>query len=309
MFYRRAPGCPMTEGSAGVSAAAYDAHRDHGRLRVGLLAAGIVVLLVGLYARVLPIWLQDLWDDPNYSHVFIVPIISAFVLWQRRRDLAVVPIRGSWRGLPLLLAGVGALILGDIGDETFLMRSSLIVILVGLVLLHFGSGMFRVVAFPLLFFVFMVPMPAIFFYAITARLQNLAAESGASMLDLLGVPILLDGNVMHLSRITLGVTEACSGIRSLMTLVALGVAWAYLMLPKFWMRIVLVVSVLPITILANAGRIVLTALVGRWLGVEYAEGFFHFFSGWLIFVLALLGLLAVHGVLRAVSPRREWSTA
>jgi exosortase len=189
------------------------------------------------------------------------------------------------------------------------MRSSLIVIVVGLVLLHFGSGMLRALAFPLLFFLFMVPMPAIFFYAITARLQNLAAESGASVLDLLGVPILLDGNVLHLSRITLGVTEACSGIRSLMTLVALGVAWAYLMLPKFWMRVVLVVSVLPITILANAGRIVMTALVGRWLGVEYAEGFFHFFSGWLIFVLALLGLLAVHGLLRAVSPRRAWSTA
>ena len=298
----------MTEGSIGISTNRRGEFRarGHGGLRAALLAAGVVVMLVGLYARVLPLWLEDLWDDPNYSHVFIVPIISGFVLWQRRRDLAAQPIRGSWRGLPLLLAGAGALILGDIGDETFLMRTSLIVILVGLVLLNFGSGILRVIAFPLLFFLFMVPMPGIFFYAITARLQTLAAESGASVLDLLGVPILLDGNVMHLSRLTLGVTEACSGIRSLITLVALGVAWAYLMLPKRWMQIVLVVAVLPITILANAGRIVMTALVGRWLGVEYAEGFFHFFSGWLIFVLALLGLLAVHAVLRAVSPRRAW---
>ena len=298
----------MTEGSVGISTNRRGElrERDHGGLRAALLAAGIVVVLVVLYARVLPLWLQDLWDDPNYSHVFIVPIISGFVLWQRRQDLVAQPIRGTWRGLPLLLAGVGALILGDIGDETFLMRTSLIVVLVGLVLLNFGSGTLRVIAFPLLFFLFMVPMPAIFFYAITARLQTLAAESGASVLDLLGVPILLDGNVMHLSRLTLGVTEACSGIRSLITLVALGVAWAYLMLPKRWMQVVLVVAVLPITIVANAGRIVMTALVGRWLGVEYAEGFFHFFSGWLIFVLALLGLLAVHGVLRAVSPRRAW---
>ena len=301
----------MTEGSVEISTNRRGEfrERDHGGLRAALLAAGVVVMLVGLYARVLPLWLQDLWDDPNYSHVFIVPIISGFVLWQRRRDLAAQPIRGSWRGLPLLLAGAGALILGDIGDETFLMRTSLIVILVGLVLLNLGSGILRVIAFPLLFFLFMVPMPAIFFYAITARLQTLAAESGASVLDLLGVPILLDGNVMHLSRLTLGVTEACSGIRSLMTLVALGVAWAYLMLPKRWMQVVLVVAVLPITILANAGRIVMTALVARWLGVEYAEGFFHFFSGWLIFVLALLGLLAVHGLLRAVSPRRDWNPA
>src|SRR5262249_53577799 len=150
----------------------------------------------------------------------------------------------------------------------------------------------------------MVPMPAIFYYAMTTRLQNLAAESGASTLDLLGVPVLLDGNVIHLSRITLGVTEACSGIRSLITLIALGIAWAYLMLPSFWTRAVLVASVLPITIVANAGRIVLTGLVGQWFGIEYAEGLFHFFSGWLVFVLALCGLLCVHGVLRAVSPDR-----
>ena len=90
---------------------------------------------------------------------------------------------------------------------------------------------------------------------------------------------------------------------------ALGIAWAYLMLPKLWMRIVLVVSVRPITIVANAGRIVATGLVGQWFGVEYAEGFFHFLSGWLVFVLALLGLLAIHGALRAMSRRRDWDAA
>jgi exosortase len=299
------PAAPAEQ--AGVSVPGYNGRRNQERLRAGLLAAGVVGVLVGLYARVLPLWLEDLWDDPNYSHGLIIPMISGFILWRRRRELAALPIRGSWLGLLLLVAGVCALILGDVGDETFLMRTSLIVILLGLALFHFGSRTLRVVAFPVLFLLFMVPMPGVFFYAITGRLQRIAAESGGSMLDLLGVPILLDGNVIHLSHITLGVTEACSGIRSLMTLVALGVAWAYLMLPKLWMRVVLVVSVLPIAILANAARIVMTGLVGHWLGVEYAEGFFHLFSGWLIFVLALLSLLAVHGVLRAVSPRRQWS--
>ena len=143
----------------------------------------------------------------------------------------------------------------------------------------------------------------------TARPQHIAAESGAWGLDLLGVPVLLDGNVIHLSRVTLGVTEACSGIRSLITLVGLGVAWAYFMLPRFWMRLVLVASVVPITIVSNAGRVVMTGLVGRWFGAEYAEGFFHFLSGWLVFIMAILCLLAVHGVLRAVSPRQDWDTA
>jgi exosortase len=169
--------------------------------------------------------------------------------------------------------------------------------------------MLRALAFPLAFSLFLVPMPSIFFYAMTARLQHLAAEGGAWALDLAGMAVFLEGNVIHLSSLTLGVTEACSGIRSLITLVALGVAWAYLMLPRFWMQVILVVSVLPITVVANAGRIVMTGLVGRWLGVEYAEGFFHFFSGWLAFIVAVLGLLAVHSVLRATSPRQNWENA
>jgi exosortase len=274
-----------------------------------VLAGAIVATLIGLYARILRIWLGDLWNDPNYSHVYIVPIISGFVIWQRRRQLAALPILGSWRGVPLILAGVTALLLGDIGSESFLMRSSLIVIVAGLVLFHFGPGMLRALAFPLGFCLFLIPMPAIFFYPMTARLQSIAAMTGAWGLDLLGVPVLLDGNVIQLSRVTLGVTEACSGIRSLITLVGLGVAWAYLMLPRFWMQIVLGASVVPITIISNAGRIVMTGLVGRWFGVEFAEGFFHFFSGWLVFIVAVLCLLAVHGVLRAVSPRQDWDTA
>jgi exosortase len=283
--------------------------RDHGWLRAGVLVGVVVAVLIGLYARVFPVWLEDLWDDPNYSHVFIVPIISSFVVWQRRRLLAALPIRGSWRGVLPILAGAAALIVGDIGAETFLMRTSIIVIVAGLILFHFGSAMLRAVAFPLGFCLFLVPMPAIFFFAMTARLQNLAAEIGAWALDLLGMAVFLEGNVIHLSSLTLGVTEACSGIRSLITLVALGVAWAHLMLPKLWMQVVLVISVLPITIVANAGRIVMTGLVGRLFGIEYAEGFFHFLSGWLVFVVAILGLLAVHGVLRAVSPRQAWDTA
>jgi exosortase len=297
----------MTDGVAAVAVAGRDEvrHRRHAWLRAAVFTGAIVALLIALYSQVFPVWFEDLWNDPNYSHVYIVPIISGFVLWQRRQYLAALSIRGSWQGMPIVLAGVVALILGDLGAETFLMRTSLIVVLAGLVLFHFGSRALRGLAFPIGYLLFLVPMPAIFFYAMTARLQNLAAESGAWVLDLLGVPTLLDGNIIHLSRVTLGVTEACSGIRSLITRVALGVAWAYLMLPTRWMRVVLVASVLPITIVSNAGRIVTTGLVARSFGVEYAEGFFHFISGWLVFVMATLSLLAVHGVLRTMTSHKE----
>ena len=302
---------PNTQGAVGLSANRRDElhERDHRWLLTGVLGGAVVAILVGLYARVLPYWLKDLWNDPNYSHVYIVPIISGFVIWQRRRQLVALPIRGSWGGVVLMLAGVAALIMGDLGAGDFVLRMSLMIIVTGLVLFHFGSAILRALAFPLGFLVFLVPMPLFLFYAMTLRLQNLAAQSGAWTLDLLGVPILLDGNVIHLSRLTLGVTEACSGIRSLITLAALGVAWAHLMLPRFWMQVVLVILVLPITIVANAGRIVVTGLVGRSFGIEYAEGFFHVVSGWLVFAVALLAFLAADRLLRAVSPGRDRDAA
>jgi exosortase len=151
----------------------------------------------------------------------------------------------------------------------------------------------------------MVPLPATLFYAVTSPLQNLAARNAAWLLDLLGVPVLLDGNVIHLSQISLGVTEACSGIRSLISLLAVAVAWAALTIPGIWGMSALVAATVPITVVANAGRVVVTGLIGQWFGIDYARGFFHALSGWVIFVLAFVCLLAVHGVIRFVQARRE----
>jgi len=219
-------------------------------------------------------------------------------VWRQRAQLRALLPRGNALGLPVLLAGIAALLLGDVAAELFLMRASLIVVLAGLVLFHLGRAVFRVVLFPLAFLFFMVPLPAILFYAITFPLQSLAAQQAAWALDLLGVPVILDGNVIHLSQLTLGVTEACSGIRSLISLLGGAVAWAYLALPAGWMMVLFVASTVPITILANAGRVISTGLIGQWFGVEYASGFFHTFSGWAVFVFAFICLFAVHGLLR-----------
>jgi len=215
-------------------------------------------------------------------------------MWKQKEYVRTLPHQGSWYGFFLLLSGVGALILGDIGAEDFLTRSSLILILAGLILFHLGTAVFRALLFPLSFLFFMVPLPAIIFNAIAFPLQGLAARNATFFLDVLGVPVLRDGNVIHLSEITLGVTEACSGIRSLVSLLALAVAWAWLTLSKPWARLVLIVSAIPITIIANAGRVVATGLIGQWFGVKYAQGVFHSFSGWIIFLVAFMGLLGVH---------------
>ena len=266
-----------------------------------ILAFG--TLLVAIYWSILPIWFEDLWDAPEYSHAFFVPLFSGFVVWQRRRHIGVHVPRGSWLGLLVLLGGIAMLFLGEFAVESFLMRSSLLVILSGLVLFHLGSVIFRELAFPLGFLLFMVPLPYVLLYAVAFPLQNLAAENAAWTLDLLGVPVLLDGNIMHLSRLTLGVTEACSGIRSLVSLVGLAVAWAYVALPGLWPMIGLALAAIPITIVANAARVVATGLIGQWFGLEYAQGFFHFVGGWAIFAFAFASLLAVHGV---ITLARRW---
>jgi exosortase len=277
--------------------------RGH-NLWAGLVAFIFVALLAALYSGILRDLAWQWWDDSNYTHGFLVPIFSGVLVWQRRKQLTALPAEGSWIGLFVLLLGIGILLLGDIGSENFLMRSSLIVILVGLVLFLLGSRVLRVVAFPLLFLIFMVPLPSTVFYAVALPLQTLAARNAAWTLDALGVPVLLDGNVIHLSKQSLGVAEACSGIRSLISLLSVSVGWAVLTLSGFWAVAIFVAAVVPITIVANAGRVVVTGLIGQWFGVGYAQGFFHTFSSWLVFVFAFLCLLGVHSTIRLVQARR-----
>ena len=280
-----------------------------GRWRLVALGLGVVALLTALYWTILRDLARQWLSDANYGHGFLVPPFSVFLLWGQRDRLRALTPAGALAGMVVVLVGLGALLVGDLAAENFLMRSSLIVILAGLVLFHLGPEVLKVVAFPLGFLIFMVPLPATLLYAITFPLQNLAATQAAWLLDLLGIPVLLDGNVIHLSQISLGVTEACSGIRSLISLVAGAVAWAYLMLPNRWISVVFVASAVPITILANAGRVVATGLIGQWLGVEYAAGFFHDLAGWVVYVFALACLAGAYTLLRLLGPRPGTRTA
>lgn len=270
-----------------------------------LVAAVFALILAALYSQIVPALVVQWWDDANYSHGFLVPLFSGFLLWRQREQLRALAPPGSTLGLPVLLGGIGLRVLGDLGAENFLMRSSLIVILAGLVLFHLGPRVFRIVIFPVAFLFFMIPLPAVVFYAITFPLQQLAAEQAAWVLDVLGVPVLLDGNVIHLSQISLGVTEACSGIRSLISLLAAAVAGAYLLIPSGWAMAVFVASAVPITILANAGRVVSTGLIGQWFGVEYAAGFFHEVAGLVVYCFAFACLVGVYALIRLTGRTRS----
>jgi exosortase len=238
------------------------------------------------------------WTDPDYGHGFFVPVFSAYVLWRERDRLLNVEIQPNNFGLPVMVGAICLLLLGSLGAELFSSRLSLLVLLSGMILFLAGSRALGAVSFPLGFLVFMIPIPVILYNQITFPLQLLASRLATSWLDLVRVPVLRDGNILVMSNYSLEVVEACSGIRSLMTLVSLAIAYGYLVEKRNWVRGLLAILMVPIAIVTNAIRIMVAGLLAHRFGPAAAEGFLHEFSGWLIFLTALALLFAAHWILR-----------
>jgi exosortase len=257
-------------------------------------AAALVIVGGWLYASVLLSLTRQWWSDPNFSHGFFVPFFSAFVIWQNRTHLRAIRPRPSNWGLPLVVVSLAMLLVGTFGAELFLSRVSLIFLVAGGVVFFVGWEMFRAVLFPLSFLVLMVPIPAIVFSQITLPLQILASKLAAGTLPICGVPVLREGNIINLPAMPLEVAQACSGIRSLMSLTTLAIMYGYLVERRVWVRVALALASIPIAVAANGLRIVGTGLIVQYWDPEKAEGFFHLFSGWLVFVFSLLMLFALH---------------
>lgn len=261
-------------------------------------------LLLWLYGSTLIHLAGQWWNDPNFSHGFFVPLFSAFVLWQNRGQLMRIPLRPSWSGLLLLAFAMCVLIVGQMGAELFLARSSLLLTLAGLVVLFLGWSFFWATFFPWAFLILMIPIPSIIFNQITFPLQLLASKVAATILPWFGVPILREGNVINLPSMALEVAEACSGIRSLMSLVALAIIYGYLMEKRIWVRWVLALASVPIAVAANSVRIIGTGLLVQYWDADKAEGYFHASWGWIIFVISLLMLYALHGLITLIWPEK-----
>lgn len=259
-----------------------------------LVLGGLVILLYhSIAARMAHQWRVD----PNFSHGIFVPFFAAFVVYQRRKQLASIVVRPSWLGLPVVVAGLGACVVGVLGSENFISRSSLVLLLGGLVIFLWGWECLRALLFPWLFLLLMVPIPNIVFNQITLPLQFLASRLAAGILAGIGVPVLREGNILNLPSMPLEVVEACSGIRSLMSLGALAIIYGYFMDTKAWRRVFLALSAAPIAVAANALRIVGTGLTVQYWDPDKGQGFFHEFSGWVIFIVSLVMLWVVHRLL------------
>ncbi|MGH7230192.1 MAG: exosortase A [Nitrospiraceae bacterium] len=257
-----------------------------------LIPVAIFIGLLGLLYHTIALRLGEQWyADPDYSHGFLVPFVSAYLVWERWGKLRTISIRPTLWGIAVLGIGLLMLLIGSLGAELYLQRSSFLVVLSGLVLLLLGYESWRILLFPIAFLFFMIPLPAIVMNELALPLQLFAAKTAAFCLFNFGIPILREGNVIVLAGTTLEVAEACSGIRSLQALLALGVFYAYFSQRVMWKRWTLVILSVPIAIIANAFRVSGTGMLAHYFGPEAAEGFYHTFSGWLIFLLAFVLLL------------------
>ena len=265
----------------------------------------IGLLTLGLYSSVLRTLVVQWWSDPNFSHGFFVPLFSVFVVWQERARLRQISLQPSWSGLGIVALGMCTLIVGQMGAELFLARTSLLLVVAGLIVLFYGWIIFRALLFPWAFLFLMVPMPTIVYNQITFPLQLLASRVSAAILPIFGVPILREGNVINLPSMALEVAEACSGIRSLMSLITLSIIYGYLLEKRLWVRYLLAIASIPIAVAANSVRIIGTGLLVQYWNPEMAEGYYHTFEGWLIFVISLVMLYSLHILIGWIWPERR----
>ncbi len=264
---------------------------------------GLLCLALGwLYFDVLRRLTSDWYHDENYSHGLLVPLIAAYALWQNREELRATLVRPlTWLGAALMVGAVLLLWAGTVGAELFVTRISFLCALISLVLYFGGTDWLKQMSFPLLLLLLAIPIPLLIFNRIAFPLQLLASDYAARVINWIGIPAFREGNVIELAQMKLEVVEACSGIRSLMSLTTLAVTYAYFAEAKWWRRIVLVASVIPIAIVTNAARVTITGVMAHYRGEEAAQGFQHAFSGWLIFLVAMVLLLAVAQLLRSAS--------
>jgi exosortase len=273
------------------------------RTQQQLAAAGLVLgALLVVYWSVITGLISDWSTDDNYSHGFFIVPLAVYFAWERRAKIAATPIAPSWFGLVVVFGGLFLLIGGLLGAELFLSRVSIILTIIGAILFLFGWPMLRVLIFPVAFMLLMIPLPAIIFNKIAFPLQLLASNVGEYSIRSLDIPILREGNVLILANAKLEVAEACSGIRSLVSLFTLGIVFGYFVDRRVWVRTVIALSAVPVAILANGLRVASAGVAAHNYGNAGVEGLFHEFSGWVVFVVAFLMMFALQRLLQRFLP-------
>jgi len=272
---------------------------------VGAVLSGALGMVI--YYPVLAKLVSDWWHIPDFSHGFLVPVFALYLAWTKREALAAIELTPDWRGIGVIALGLIVLLLGVFGAELFLSRISFVIVLAGAVFGFGGPRLLKELRFVLLVLLLAIPIPSIVFNQITFPLQILASKLASNLLPLFGVPVLREGNIIQLPYMKLEVAEACSGIRSLMSLFTLFVFYGYFFEKTWQRRAALAFASIPIAIVANAVRILGTGLCVQYWNPDKAIGFFHELSGWVIFLASFGCLFIAHRAIRLFPMR--WSKA
>lgn len=268
--------------------------------RSNLLLALPFVLLAAIYLPTLLDLISDWWNDSNYSHGFLIPVVSGYLLWKKREDLRQLPVAANSRGLAVVFLGMLMFVAANGGAEYFTLRVSMVVTLVGLVYYLFGSGLLRKSWFEFFFLLFMIPIPYVIYFAATFPMQLLASKITAGVLNLIGMGVVRQGNIIHIQGYSLEVAEACSGMRSLVSLLALGALYAYLSQKRFTAQVILFLSTVPIAVMANVFRVFVTSLLAYTVTDEVTKEPLHSLMGLSVFVVSFIMMFLVGQILKRV---------
>jgi exosortase len=258
----------------------------------------LVAATLLLYAPTLSYLFYDWWHNPDYSHGFFIPPIAAFFIWRKRQVLRSLVARPTNLGLLVALGALALLLVASVGGEPFTQRVSLLLFSAGAILYLKGWRMLKEVSFVLFLLLLAIPLPEVIFNAVALPLQLVASSLAERLLDIFGIPVFREGNLLQIKSQMLNVTEACSGIRSLATLLTGGVIVGYFLPARWWLRPVFVLSSIPIALGVNALRVAGTGVLAEAWGERWATGFLHLFSGWVVFVFASCLLLGERQLLQ-----------
>lgn len=285
-----------------------DVRMDGGRPwpRVMPMAVVVILLVVGLTTVFFDglMAMVDKWQQEEYNYAYLVPIISAWMVWQVRGELAARHPQGSWLGVLVVMIGLLIGFFGELSTIYTLIHYALVIMIFGMALAWVGLEGLKVIWAPLVYLLFMVPLPDFLYSNLSAELQLISSELGVMFIRMLGIPVFLEGNVIDLGVYKLQVVEACSGLRYLFPLMSFGFLCAYLYRGPWWHKVLLFISTVPITVFINSFRIGVTGVLVDNIGIESAEGFLHLFEGWIIFLFAVAIFFAEMLLLARLSGRR-----
>jgi len=261
-----------------------------------------IVLLSGLYGTIVSGMVADWYRDDNYSHGFLVPLIAGYFLRERWNDLKAASVTPSNIGLVVIACALLQLIIATLGNEYFIARSSLVVMIAGMVLYFFGTDIFKITRLPILYLLFMVPLPYIVYNALAFPLKIFVSWVSVGFLKSVGLSVVREGTIIMFPTITLEVADACSGMRSLVSILAISTAYAFFLRFSLVKRWIIIVASILIAIATNTLRVIITGILANYGGASVAQGFFHEFAGLAVFSLAMVLLASLGLLLHEKSP-------